>query len=82
MNRREASPMNRRKSRRLDCSFTGCPANQRKRHSRISGSSESCPISAPYRTFYSSDKRGGFGARRGDKAPPWVMLKPWSDSIP
>ena len=32
MNRREASPTNRRKFRRLDCVFVGCPANQRKRH--------------------------------------------------
>jgi hypothetical protein len=32
MNRREASPTNQRKFRRLDCGFAGCPANQRKRH--------------------------------------------------
>ena len=28
------------------------------------------------------DKRGGFRAKNGDKAPPWVMLKPWSDFAP
>ena len=37
MNRREASPTNRRKFRHLDCGFAGCPANERKRHFRISG---------------------------------------------
>ena len=30
MNRREASPMNRREIRRLHCGFVGCPPNERK----------------------------------------------------
>ena len=62
MNRREASPTNQRKFRRLDCVFVGCPPNERKRHSRILGRSESCPISAHYRTCLFKDKRGGFRA--------------------
>ena len=36
---------------------------------------------AYYRTLFSQDKHGGCGAEQGDKAPPWVMLRPWSDSI-
>ena len=82
LNQCEAIPTNQRKFRHLDCGFAGCPANQRKRHSRISGRSESCPISAHYRTLSKQDKRGGLGAEDDDKAPPWVMLRPWSDSIP
>ena len=35
-----------------------------------------------YRTLFSQDKRGGFGGTEDDKAPPWVMLRPWSDSRP
>ena len=72
--RREASPTNQRKFRRLDCVFAGRPANERERHARRRGAFEACPISAHYRTSIAHDKRGGFLVKHGDKAPPWVML--------
>ena len=62
--------------------FCGQSTHEQQMTFPIAGLSESCPISAHYRTFFSQDKRGGFGAKHDDKAPPWVMLKPWSDSIP
>ena len=48
----------------------------------ILGRSESRPIRAALSDIVYPDKRGGFGAKDDDKAPPWVMLKPWSDSRP
>jgi len=66
-----------RKIRRLERLST----DQTRNFSRILGLSESCPISAHYRTYLLSDRCGGFSAELGDKAPPWVMLRAWFDSI-